>query len=203
VKAEGPSGRAKIQPDDPKHALGLAQYLRTIGYNAWIEDTNGNEIEEKALKMAIPVRPLHLPCNVQSGIDVADLEDLIAEAHSLLGPLAFVVVQPLNNDRDAARRCNPLKNAIERNSVLVYSATQYLAAAERQDAKASDQSDSDAAEFSSQPRPDLSRKQKRRKCIVISGDGVKPACPTLIPAFGSDSWRLRARRNLRSIKLQA
>jgi hypothetical protein len=30
----------------------LAQYLRTIGYNAWIEDTNGNEIDEKALKMA-------------------------------------------------------------------------------------------------------------------------------------------------------
>jgi hypothetical protein len=42
VKAEGPSGRAKIYSDDPKHALSLAQYLRTIGYNAWIEDTNGN-----------------------------------------------------------------------------------------------------------------------------------------------------------------
>ncbi len=53
VKAEGPSGRAKIHSDDPKHALGLAQYLRTIGYSAWIEDTNGNEIDEKALKMAM------------------------------------------------------------------------------------------------------------------------------------------------------
>jgi hypothetical protein len=53
VKAEGPSGRAKIHSDDPKHALGLAQYLRTIGYNAWIEDANGNAIDEKALKMAI------------------------------------------------------------------------------------------------------------------------------------------------------
>ncbi len=53
VKAEGPSGRAKIRSDDPKHALGLVQYLRTIGYSAWIEDTNGNEIDEKALKMAI------------------------------------------------------------------------------------------------------------------------------------------------------
>ena len=53
VKAEGPSGRAKIHSDDPKHALGLAQYLRTIGYNAWIEDTNDNAIDEKALKMAI------------------------------------------------------------------------------------------------------------------------------------------------------
>jgi hypothetical protein len=53
VKAEGPSGRAKIDSDDPKHALGLAQYLRTIGYNAWIEDTHGDEIDEKALKMAI------------------------------------------------------------------------------------------------------------------------------------------------------
>jgi hypothetical protein len=56
VKAEGPSGRAKIHADDPKHALGLAQYLRTIGYNALIEDTNGNEIDEKALKMAIRSR---------------------------------------------------------------------------------------------------------------------------------------------------
>jgi len=56
VKAEGPSGRAKIHSDDPKHALGLAQYLRTIGYNAWIKDTNGNEIDEKALKMAIRFR---------------------------------------------------------------------------------------------------------------------------------------------------
>ena len=53
VKAEGPSGPAKIHSDDPKQALGLAQYLRTIGYNAWIVDTNGNEIDEKALKMAI------------------------------------------------------------------------------------------------------------------------------------------------------
>ena len=59
VKAEGPSGRAKIHPDDPHHALGLVQYLRTIGYNAWIEDTNGNEIDEKALKMAI--RSRHAP----------------------------------------------------------------------------------------------------------------------------------------------
>jgi hypothetical protein len=50
VKADGPSGRAKIRSDDPKHALGLAQYLRTIGYDAWIEDTNGNAIDEKALR---------------------------------------------------------------------------------------------------------------------------------------------------------
>ncbi len=53
MKAEGPSGRAKIRSDDSKHALGLAQYLRAIGYDAWIEDTNGNAIDEKALKMAI------------------------------------------------------------------------------------------------------------------------------------------------------
>ena len=54
VKAEGPSGPAKIRSDDPKRALGLAQYLRIIGYTAWIEDTNGNEID--ALKMAIRSR---------------------------------------------------------------------------------------------------------------------------------------------------
>jgi hypothetical protein len=53
VKAQGPSGRAKIRSDDPKHALGLAHYLRTIGYEAWIEDANGNQIEEAVLKNAI------------------------------------------------------------------------------------------------------------------------------------------------------
>jgi hypothetical protein len=56
VKAECPNGRAKIRSDDPKHALSLAQHLRTIGYKAWIEDTSGNEIDEKSLKMAIRSR---------------------------------------------------------------------------------------------------------------------------------------------------
>ena len=56
IKAEGPSGRAKIHSDEPKHALGLVHYLRTIGYNAWIEDTNGNAIDEKVLKLAIRSR---------------------------------------------------------------------------------------------------------------------------------------------------
>jgi len=59
--AEGPSGPAKIHSDDPKHALGLVQYLRTIGYSAWIEDTNGNEVDEKALKMAITSRQEDAP----------------------------------------------------------------------------------------------------------------------------------------------
>ena len=61
VKAEGPSGPAKIRSDDPKQALGLAQYLRTIGYNAWVEDTKGNAIDEKALKMAISSRHADAP----------------------------------------------------------------------------------------------------------------------------------------------
>jgi hypothetical protein len=53
VKARGPSGPAKIRSDDSKHALGLVHYLRTIGYKAWIEDANGKEIEETAVKNAI------------------------------------------------------------------------------------------------------------------------------------------------------
>ena len=53
VKAEGPNGRAKINSEGPKHALGLVQYLRSIGYEAWIEDADGNEIEEMVLKKAI------------------------------------------------------------------------------------------------------------------------------------------------------
>ena len=53
VKARGPSGPAKIRSDDPKHALSLVRYLRTIGYKAWIEDRNGKEIEETVLIKAI------------------------------------------------------------------------------------------------------------------------------------------------------
>jgi hypothetical protein len=53
VRAEGPSGRAKINSEGPKHALGLVQYLRSIGYEAWIEDANGSVIEETVLKKAI------------------------------------------------------------------------------------------------------------------------------------------------------
>jgi hypothetical protein len=52
VKAEGPNGRAKINSDGLKHPLGLVQ-LRSIGYEAWIEDADGNEIEETVLKKAI------------------------------------------------------------------------------------------------------------------------------------------------------
>ena len=52
VKAKGPSGPAKIHSDDPKHALGLIHYLRSIGYEAWFEDANGNEIAEAVLKNA-------------------------------------------------------------------------------------------------------------------------------------------------------
>jgi len=53
VIAKGPSGPAKIHSDDPKNALRLVQYLRTIRYKAWIEDANGKEIEETVLKNAI------------------------------------------------------------------------------------------------------------------------------------------------------
>jgi hypothetical protein len=53
VKARGPSGPAKIRSDDPKHALSLVRYLRTIGYKARIEDRNGKEIEETVLMKAI------------------------------------------------------------------------------------------------------------------------------------------------------
>ena len=56
VKAEGPSGRARINSDGPKHALGLVQYLRSIGYEAWIEDADGNQIEETVLKKEIKPR---------------------------------------------------------------------------------------------------------------------------------------------------
>jgi hypothetical protein len=78
VKGEGPNGRAKIHSDGPKHALGLAQYLRAIGYSAWIEDTNGNEIDEQALKTAISSRRctlllMQLAASHQSPGDVGSL----------------------------------------------------------------------------------------------------------------------------------
>ncbi|HEV2715410.1 MAG TPA: hypothetical protein VGU64_09120 [Terriglobales bacterium] len=61
VKTEGPSGRAKIHSNEPKHALGLVHYLRTIGYKAWIEDTNGDEIDETALKKTIKSDKYEIP----------------------------------------------------------------------------------------------------------------------------------------------
>jgi hypothetical protein len=54
VKAKGPSGPAKIHSDDPKHALGLVQYLRTIGYKARIEDANGNVCPEERDQVNVP-----------------------------------------------------------------------------------------------------------------------------------------------------
>jgi hypothetical protein len=54
VKAKGPSGPASIRPDDAKHALSLVSYLRTIGYDAWVEDLGGRQIEETQLRKAIP-----------------------------------------------------------------------------------------------------------------------------------------------------
>ena len=51
-------GSLNYDDDGPKHALGLVQYLRSIGYQAWIEDVDGNEIEEAVLKTATkPPRP--------------------------------------------------------------------------------------------------------------------------------------------------
>jgi hypothetical protein len=75
LKAEGPNGPAKIRSYDSKHGLGLAHYLRSIGYNAWIEDINGNAIDEGALKMAITrlVTRMHPPLDaVRSLASVAD-----------------------------------------------------------------------------------------------------------------------------------
>jgi hypothetical protein len=60
VKAKGPSGPAKIGSENPKHALGLVHYLRTIGYEAWVEDMNGNKNEESVLRKAIKLdAPAH------------------------------------------------------------------------------------------------------------------------------------------------
>ena len=53
VKAKGPSGPASIRADDTKRALSLVSYLRTIGYEARIEDSSGRQIEETELKKAV------------------------------------------------------------------------------------------------------------------------------------------------------
>jgi len=57
VKARGRSGPAKIRSDNEKRAISLVRYLRTIGYEAWIEDMNGREIEETVLMKAISKSP--------------------------------------------------------------------------------------------------------------------------------------------------
>jgi hypothetical protein len=114
VKAEGPSGPAKIHSDDPKHALGLLQYLRTIGYNAWVEDTNGNEIDEKALDEGLVTRT-HAP------LDAAPRP---ASAGGRCRPSAALRVRSVNGPQHNARpQCRlldlvPIKGFIGTNSAL-------------------------------------------------------------------------------------
>ena len=95
MKAEGPSGPAKIRSDDPKRALGLAEYLRAIGYRAWIEDTNGKAIDEKALKIAIRCRHEDAP--------PPDAAHRLASAGERCRPSAAPRFQSVNGLQDSAR----------------------------------------------------------------------------------------------------
>jgi hypothetical protein len=36
--------------EDPKHAIGVVDQLRGNGFTVWIEDTNGKEVDEAALR---------------------------------------------------------------------------------------------------------------------------------------------------------
>jgi hypothetical protein len=38
--------------EDPKHAIGVVDQLRGNGFTVWIEDTNGKEVDEAALRKA-------------------------------------------------------------------------------------------------------------------------------------------------------
>lgn len=40
----------KSQTDHPKRALEIVKDQRNRGYNAWIEDENGNAVDEESLK---------------------------------------------------------------------------------------------------------------------------------------------------------
>ena len=46
----------KSRTDDPDLALDIFDDLQYRGYSAWIEDENGNAVDEKSLQRAKPIR---------------------------------------------------------------------------------------------------------------------------------------------------
>jgi len=52
IKAKGAKQTTEVISDDPKYAIFKADQWRSRGSEVWIEDINGNKIDEAALRKA-------------------------------------------------------------------------------------------------------------------------------------------------------
>lgn len=63
IKAKGTNTKqtTEVTSDDPKYAIFKADQWRSNGLEVWIEDINGNKVDEAALRKAADQTYPHLP----------------------------------------------------------------------------------------------------------------------------------------------
>src|SRR5438067_13486204 len=61
IKAKGAKQTTEVISDDPKYAIFKADQWRSHGLEVWIEDTNGNKVDEGALSKAADQTSPHAP----------------------------------------------------------------------------------------------------------------------------------------------
>ena len=64
IKAKGPKQTTEVISDDAKYAIFRADQWRSQGLEVWIEDINGNKVDEAAVRKAadqtyVPLPPLN------------------------------------------------------------------------------------------------------------------------------------------------
>lgn len=61
IKAKGAKQTTEVISDDPKYAIFKADQWRGHGWEVWIEDINGNKVDEAALRKAADQTYPHAP----------------------------------------------------------------------------------------------------------------------------------------------
>ena len=61
IKAKGAKQTTEVISDDPKYAIFKADQWRSRGSEVWIEDINGNKIDEAGLRKAADETHQRLP----------------------------------------------------------------------------------------------------------------------------------------------
>ena len=61
IKAKGTKQTKEVISDDPKYAIFKADQWRSHGLEVWIEDMDGNKIDEAALRKAADETSSHVP----------------------------------------------------------------------------------------------------------------------------------------------
>ena len=61
IKAKGAKQTTEVISDDPKYTIFKADQWRSHGLEVWIEDINGNKVDEAALRKAADQTYPHAP----------------------------------------------------------------------------------------------------------------------------------------------